>query len=282
MTIAITGATGQLGRLVIEKLKQKLPAGDIVALARKPEKAAELGVSARAADYADPETLPAALAGIDTLLLISSSEVGQRAVQHGNVIDAAKKAGVKRIVYTSLLHADRSVLSLAEEHRQTEAALKASGVPHTILRNGWYSENYTGSIGPALAHGALIGSAGDGKISAAPRADYAEAAVVALTGAGHEGKVYELAGDSAWTLADLAAEVSKQSGKTVVYQNLPEADYAAALKGVGLPEGLAAAIAGWDVGASQGALFDDGRQLSALIGRSTTPLSVPVAAALQA
>jgi len=282
MTIAITGATGQLGRLVIEKLKQKLPAGDIVALARKPEKAAELGVSARAADYANPETLPAALAGIDTLLLISSSEVGQRAVQHGNVIDAAKKAGVKRIVYTSLLHADRSVLSLAEEHRQTEAALKASGVPHTILRNGWYSENYTGSIGPALAHGALIGSAGDGKISAAPRADYAEAAVVALTGAGHEGKVYELAGDSAWTLADLAAEVSKQSGKTFVYQNLPEADYAAALKGVGLPEGLAAAIAGWDVGASQGALFDDGRQLSALIGRSTTPLSVPVAAALQA
>ena len=282
MTIAITGATGQLGRLVIEKLKQKLPAGDIVALARKPEKAAELGVSARAADYANPETLPAALAGIDTLLLISSSEVGQRAVQHGNVIDAAKKAGVKRIVYTSLLHADRSVLSLAEEHRQTEAALKASGVPHTILRNGWYSENYTGSIGPALAHGALIGSAGDGKISAAPRADYAEAAVAALTGAGHDGKVYELAGDSAWTLADLAAEVSKQSGKTVVYQNLPEADYAAALKGVGLPEGLAAAIAGWDVGASQGALFDDGRQLSALIGRSTTPLSVPVAAALQA
>ncbi len=282
MTIAITGATGQLGRLVIEKLKQKLPAGDIVALARKPEKAAELGVSARAADYADPETLPAALAGIDTLLLISSSEVGQRAVQHGNVIDAAKKAGVKRIVYTSLLHADRSVLSLAEEHRQTEAALKASGVPHTILRNGWYSENYTASIGPALAHGALIGSAGDGKISAAPRADYAEAAVAALTGAGHDGKVYELAGDSAWTLADLAAEVSKQSGKTVVYQNLPEADYAAALKGVGLPEGLAAAIAGWDVGASQGALFDDGRQLSALIGRSTTPLSVPVAAALQA
>ncbi len=282
MTIAITGATGQLGRLVIEKLKQKLPAGDIVALARKPEKAAELGVSARAADYADPETLPAALAGIDTLLLISSSEVGQRAVQHGNVIDAAKKAGVKRIVYTSLLHADRSVLSLAEEHRQTEAALKASGVPHTILRNGWYSENYTASIGPALAHGALIGSAGDGKISAAPRADYAEAAVAALTGAGHDGKVYELAGDSAWTLADLVAEVSKQSGKTVVYQNLPEADYAAALKGVGLPEGLAAAIAGWDVGASQGALFDDGRQLSALIGRSTTPLSVPVAAALQA
>lgn len=239
-------------------------------------------MSARAADYADPETLPAALAGIDTLLLISSSEVGQRAVQHGNVIDAAKKAGVKRIVYTSLLHADRSVLSLAEEHRQTEAALKASGVPHTILRNGWYSENYTASIGPALAHGALIGSAGDGKISAAPRADYAEAAVAALTGAGHDGKVYELAGDSAWTLADLAAEVSKQSGKTVVYQNLPEADYAAALKGVGLPEGLAAAIAGWDVGASQGALFDDGRQLSALIGRSTTPLSVPVAAALQA
>ncbi len=282
MTIAITGATGQLGRLVVDKLKQKVPATQIVALVRSPDKAAGLGVAARAADYTRPETLDAALAGVDTLLLISSSEVGQRAQQHKNAIAAAKKAGVKRIVYTSLLHADTSVLSLADEHRQTEADLKASGVPFTILRNGWYSENYTGSIGGAVAGGAFIGSAGDGKISAAPRADYAEAAVAALTGDGHEGKVYELAGDSAWTLADLAAEVSRQTGKAIPYKNLPPADYATALKGFGLPEGLAAAIAGWDVGAGQGALFDDGRQLSKLIGRATTPLSVPVAAAIKA
>lgn len=282
MTIAITGATGQLGRLVVAKLKQRVPAAEIVALVRTPDKAADLGVSARATDYTQPATLDAALAGVDTLLLISSNEIGQRAVQHKNAIEAAKKAGVKRIVYTSLLHADTSPLSLADEHRQTEADLKASGVPYTILRNGWYSENYTGSIGGAVAGGAFIGSAGDGKVSGAPRADYAEAAVAALTGQGHEGKVYELAGDTAWTLADLAAEISKQTGKDIPYKNLPEADYAAALKGFGLPEGLAAAIAGWDVGAAKGALFDDSRQLSQLIGQPTTPLSVPVAAALKA
>ena len=282
MIIAVTGATGHLGRIVIDKLKAKVPAADIVALVRSPDKAADLGVAARAADYAKPETLETALAGVDTLLLISSSEVGRRAVQHGNVIDAAKAAGVKRIVYTSLLHADTSPLSLAEEHRQTEAALKASGIAYTILRNSWYTENYTGSIGGALAGGAFIGSAGDGKISSAPRLDYAEAAVAVLTGEGHEGKTYELAGDTAWTLTDLAAEISKQSGKDIPYRNLPEAEYAKALAGFGLPQALADAIAGWDVGASQGALFDDGKQLSKLIGRPTTPLSVSVADALKA
>ncbi len=282
MTIAVTGATGQLGRLVVEKLKQKVPASDIVALVRSPAKAGDLGVAARAADYTKPGILDAALAGVDTLLLISSNEIGQRAAQHSNVIDAAKKAGVKRIVYTSLLHADVSPLNLAEEHRQTEAALKASGIPFTILRNGWYSENYTGSIGGALAGGAFVGSAGDGKISAAPRLDYAEAAVAVLTREGHEGKTYELAGDTAWTLSDLAAEISRQTGKDIPYKNLPEADYAAALAGHGVPAGFAASIASWDVGAAKGALFDDGKQLSRLIGRPTTPLSASVAAAVKA
>jgi NAD(P)H dehydrogenase (quinone) len=281
MTIAITGATGQLGRLVVNTLKGKAPATDIVALVRSPAKAADLGVAAREADYAKPETLDRALAGIDTLLLISSSEIGQRATQHRNVIDAAKKAGVKRIVYTSLLHADTSPLSLADEHRATEADLKASGVPYTILRNGWYTENYTGSIGGALAGGAYIGSAGNGKIASAPRADYAEAAVAVLTGTGHESKTYELAGDDAYTLTDLAAEISRQTGKTIPYKNLPEAEYAAALASFGLPEGFARALAGWNVAASKGALFDDGRQLSTLISRPTTPLSTAVADALK-
>ncbi|MFD1198136.1 SDR family oxidoreductase [Brucella gallinifaecis] len=281
MTIAVTGATGQLGRIVIEKLKAKVPASDIVALVRSPEKAADLGVSARPADYVKPETLVAALANVETVLLISSNEIGQRAQQHKNVIDAAKKAGVKRIVYTSLLHADNSPLSLAEEHRLTEADLKASGLSYTILRNGWYTENYTGSIGGALAGGAFIGSAGEGKISAAPRADFAEAAVVALTGESHDGKTYELAGDTAWTLSDLAAEISKQTGKNIPYKNLPETEYAAALKGFGLPDGFADAIAGWDADAAKGALFDDSKQLSSLIGRPTTPLSVSVAEALK-
>ena len=281
MTIAITGASGQLGRLVVAKLKTSTSPSNLIALVRSPAKAADLGIAAREFDYAKPETLASALAQVDTLLLISSSEIGQRALQHRNVIDAAKKAGVKRIVYTSLLHADTSVLNLAAEHIKTEQMLKASGIAHTILRNGWYTENYAGSIPGALAGGAFIGSAGDGKISSAARADYAEAAAVVLTSPGHDGKTYELAGDSAYTLTDLAAEISRQSGKTIPYKNLPQADYAAALAGFGLPEGFAQAIASWDVGASQGALFEDGRQLSGLIGRSTTPLSVVVAAAIQ-
>jgi NAD(P)H dehydrogenase (quinone) len=281
MTIAITGATGQLGRIVIEKLKAKRPSAQIVALARNPEKGRDLGVTVRAADYGNPEVLTSALAGVDTLLLISSSEIGQRAVQHRNVIVAAKKAGVKWIVYTSLLHADTSSLSLADEHRTTEAELKTSGTPFTVLRNGWYTENYTGSVGGALAGGVFIGSAGEGKISSAARADYAEAAVAVLTGGGHAGKIYELAGDEAYTLSDLAAEISRKAGRTIPYNNLPEADYAAALKGFGLPESYANGIASWGVEASKGALFDDGRQLSKLIGRPTTPLAVSVAAALK-
>ena len=282
MTIAVTGATGQLGRLVIEGLKQRVPATDIIALARSTEKAADLGVAAREADYDRPETLDRALQGVDTLLLVSANEVGKREAQHRSVIEAAKRAGVKRIVYTSLLRADSSPLSLAGEHLATENALKASGIPFTILRNGWYTENYTGSIGGALAGGAFLGSAGEGRISGATRADYADAAVAVLTGAGHEGKTYELAGDESWTLSDLAAEISRQSGKTIPYRNLPEAEYAAVLRSFGLPEGLAGAIAGWDTSAGQGALLDDSRQLSTLIGRRTTPLSVAVADALAA
>ena len=186
------------------------------------------------------------------LLLISSNEIGQRAAQHLNVIEAARRKGVKVIVYTSLLHADRSPLGLAAEHQVTEEALRGSGIPFVILRNGWYCENYTGSIPGALANGAFVGSAGEGRISAVPRADYAEAAAVVLAGEGHEGRVYELAGDCAFTLADLAAELSRQVGRQIPYRDLPEAEYAAVLKGVGLPDGLARAIASWDVGASQG------------------------------
>lgn len=282
MTIAVTGATGQLGRIVIEKLKEKIAPAQIVALARNAAKAADLGVTVREADYEAPATLDPALAGIETLLLISSSEVGRRAVQHGNIIATAKQAGVKRIVYTSLLHADTSPLSLAGEHVETEAALKASGIAHTILRNGWYTENYTVSIPGALQGGAFLGSAGEGRISSATRADLAEAAVAVLTTGGHDGKTYELAGDDAYTLADLAAEISRQTGRDIPYRNLPQADYAEVLKGVGIPEGFAGALAGFDVDASNGALFDDSRQLSALIGRPTTPLADAVAAALRA
>jgi len=281
MTIGVTGATGQLGRLVIQKLKQKVPASDIVALVRNPAKASDLGVAVREADYDRPETLGPALKGIDTLMFISASEIGKRLAQHRNVIAAAKKAGVKRIVYTSLLHADKSPINLASEHLPTENEIKASGIPYTILRNGWYTENYTGSIGGALAGGAFLGSAGSGRISSAARSDYADAAVEAVAGKGHEGKTYELAGDSSWTLDDLAKEISRQTGKNIPYRNLPEAEYAKTLEGFGLPKPVAGAVASWDTGASQGGLFDESRQLSRLIGHPTTPMPDTVRDALR-
>jgi NAD(P)H dehydrogenase (quinone) len=280
MKIGVTGATGQLGRIVIEKLKERVSSESIVALVRTPEKASSLGVEARTFDYSKPEALADSLKGIDSLLLISSNEIGQRIQQHANVIEAAKQAGVKRIVYTSLLHADRSTLNLAEEHLATESTLKASGVPYTILRNGWYTENYTGSIPGAIGAGALIGSAGDGKIASAARVDYAEAAAVVLTSEGHVNKVYELAGDDAYTLTDLAAEVSRQIGKNIPYNNLPEAEYVNILKKMNLPEALALNIVGWDVGASKNDMFDDAHQLSKLIGRPTTSLAKVVADAI--
>ena len=281
--IAITGATGQLGQHVLENLLTTVPAGQVVAIVRNPAKAESLsqkGVVVRQADYSDEAALTAALQGVDKLLLISSSEVGQRAVQHRNVINAAKAAGVKFIAYTSLLHADTSPLGLHVEHVETENALAASGVPYALLRNGWYTENYLASAPPALEHGVFIGAAGEGKIASATRADYAAAAAKVISEEGHAGKVYELAGDNAWTLSELAAELSKQSGKPVTYQNLSEADYAAALKGVGLPAGLAEMLADSDTGASKGGLFDDSRTLSKLIGRPTTPLAESIKAIL--
>lgn len=280
MTIGITGATGQLGRLVVEKLKQRVKADDLIALVRSPEKAADLGIAARRFDYTKPETLAGELQGIDYLLLISASDVGQRKLQHQNVIDAARTAGIKRIVYTSLLHADSTTLSLAAEHVETEKLLKASGIPHTILRNGWYTENYMGSVPGAITAGAFLGSAGNGKISSASRADYAEAAAVVLSSDGHVDKVYELAGDVAYTLKDLAAEVSRQTGKNIPYNNLSVAEYASTLTTLGLPEGLAKTIAGWDVGISKNDLFNETRVLSKLIGRPTTRLADTVKATL--
>ncbi|EPE0323897.1 NAD(P)H:quinone oxidoreductase [Escherichia coli] len=277
--IAITGATGQLGHYVIESLMKTVPVSQIVAIVRNPAKAQALtaqGITVRQADYGDEAALTSALQGVEKLLLISSSEVGQRAPQHRNVINAAKAAGVKFIAYTSLLHADTSPLGLADEHIETEKMLADSGIVYTLLRNGWYSENYLASALAALEHGVFIGAAGDGKIASATRADYAAAAARVISEASHEGKVYELAGDSAWTLTQLAAELTKQSGKSVTYQNLSEADFAAALKSVGLPDGLADMLADSDVGASKGGLFDNSKTLSKLIGRPTTTLAESV------
>lgn len=284
-SIAVTAASGQLGRLVVEQLLQTVPASAVVAVVRDPAKASALsalGVTIRQGDYERPDTLAAAFAGVEKLLLISSNELGRRAAQHRNAVSAAKAAGVELLVYTSLLRADTTPLSLGAEHAATEAAIRESGVPFVILRNGWYAENYTVSIKPALAHGAFVGSAGDGRLSLAARADYAAAAIAALAGRATTGRVYELAGDEAVTLSQLAAEISRQTGKNIPYVNLPEADYAAILAKAGLPPVFAEALARWDVDASHGALFDDGRELSRLIGRPTTPLADYVAAALRA
>ncbi|MNR06249.1 Quinone oxidoreductase 2 [compost metagenome] len=240
---------------------------------RTPEKATDLGIEARAFDYTKPETLVEALKGVDKLFLISGNEIGQREIQHKNVINAAKEAGVKSVVYTSLLNAATSEMALAPEHAATEKALIDSGMSYTILRNGWYTENYAGSIAGAIQAGGFIGSAGDGKISSATREDFAEAAAVVLTTEGHENKIYELGGDEAYTLSDLAAEISKQTGKDIPYNNLPEADFAGILVSVGLPEGFAKILADSDAKASKGALYTEDKTLSKLIGRKTTPLA---------
>jgi NAD(P)H dehydrogenase (quinone) len=281
--ITVTGASGRLGRLVVERLLDFVPAAQITAAVRSPDKVRDLadrGVQVRHADYDQPVTLADAFHGEKRLLLISASEVGRRVPQHRAVIDAVKKEGVDLIAYTSILHADASPLDLAQEHRETEVLLAASGLPFVFLRNGWYTENFTDGVPAMLEQGALLGCAGDGQISSAARADYAAAAAAVLTKQDQAGRIYELAGDSACTLADVAAEVSRQSGKTVAYKNLSPEEYASAMVKAGLPEGLAALLANSQDGASKGGLFDDSKQLSGLIGRPTTSLAETVKAAL--
>ncbi|GGR12525.1 SDR family oxidoreductase [Deinococcus ruber] len=281
--IAITGATGHLGHLTIEALLNSgTPASQIVAIVRSPEKATELaakGVQVRQGDYLHPETLPAALAGVEKLLLISSNDFNDRVGQHRRVIEAAKQAGVKLLAYTSLLRADTSKLSLAADHKATEEALRASGVPFVFLRNGWYLENYNPA--QAAETGAVLGSAGEGRVSAAARADYAAAAAAVLTQPNQENKIYELGGDSAFTLGELAAEVAAQSGKAVTYQNMPEAAYAQLLLSFGVPTPVAHMLADSDTGLEQGELYTDSRDLSTLIGRPTKTLQEGVQSALQ-
>lgn len=282
---AITGATGQLGRLVVETLLETVAPERIVALVRTPAKAADLaarGVQVREADYDRPETLASALQGVTRVLLVSSSEVGKRRAQHQVVIDASRAAGVELLAYTSILHADETPAKLADEHKATEAAIAASGLPAALLRNGWYTENKTASLQHALEHGALVGASGDGRFSTASRLDFAQAAAAVLTADGQAGKVYELAGDEAFTMAEFAVEVSRQAGKPVAYANISQAEYTAMLAGVGLPQHLAEIIADADAVAAKDTLFDDGRALSRLIGRPTTPFAQTIAETLKA
>ena len=283
--IVVTGATGKLGRLVIAGLLEKVLPAEIVAAVRTPEKAADLaarGVQVKQADYSEPETLHLAFAGAEKVLLISGSELlGGRVAQHQAVIEAAKSAGAALLAYTSILRANISTLALAREHKATEENIRASGLPFVFLRDGWYFENQTEALGPAVQHGAILGAAGEGRFASAARSDYAAAAVAVLTGLGHENKIYELAGDAPYTLSELAAEVSKQAGKPVAYNNLSPQDYQAALEGFGLPAALAAYLVDADLGAANGELDDSSGDLHRLIGRPTATLADAVAAVLK-
>lgn len=285
MSIVVTGATGHLGRLVIDGLlAARVPAGQIAAVVRDKEKAAPLaarGVELRVADYSTPESLAGVFAAGDKVLLISGNEMGQRVAQHGAVIDAARAAGVALLAYTGVLGGPDADFDLAAEHKATEQLILDSGLPYTFLRNGWYHENYTENLAPVLEHGAVVASAGDGRVASASRADYAAAAVAVLTGDGHQGKAYELSGDVAWSLAEYAAEIARQSGKDISYANVPAEQNLANLTGAGLPERFAAILVDVDGAIERGLLAGTSGDLTRLIGRPTTPLADAVAAALK-
>ncbi|MFD6180812.1 SDR family oxidoreductase [Streptomyces goshikiensis] len=283
MSIVVTGATGALGRLVVEELLGRVPADRLAVVVRNKEKAADLaerGIDVRIADYDDAASLAGAFHAGDRVLLISGSEVGRRVPQHTAVIEAAKSAGVAQLAYTGILGGPEADFELAAEHKVTEQAILDSGLPYTFLRNGWYHENYTGNLGTVLEHGAVVGSAGAGRVASAARADYAAAAAVVLTGDGHLGRVYELSGDTAWSLAEYAAEVAAQAGRAVEYTEVPAEAHLSILTGAGLPEGFAALLVDVDAAISRGRLAGTGGDLSRLIGRPTTPVSEAIAGAL--
>ena len=286
MSIVVTGATGQLGRHVVEALlERKVPAQEIVATGRSLEKLAdfaERGVQVKGMDYADPASVAEALKGASKVLLISGSEVGQRVEQHRTVIEAAKAEGVELLAYTSIANADTTGMKLAAEHQATEAILQESGVPFVLLRNGWYLENYTDQLPGTLAQGAIAGSAGEGRVSAAARADYAHAAAAVLVADGQAGRIYELGGDEPFTMAELAAEISAAAGKHISYQDLPAQEYAGMLAGFGVPETFADILADSDLGIARGDLLVSTGDLRKLIGRPTTSLGDAVRAAAPA
>jgi NAD(P)H dehydrogenase (quinone) len=286
MSIVITGATGQLCRHVVEALLElNVPAGEIVAAGRSVEKLAGFagrGVQVRALDYADASSVTAALKGARKVLLISGSEVGRRVEQHRTVIEAAKAEGVELLAYTSIANADSTGMKLAAEHQATEAILRESGVPFVLLRNGWYLENYTDQLPGTLAQGALAGSARNGQVSGAARADYAHAAAAVLVAEGQAGNVYELGGDEAFSMADLAAEISAATGKTITYNDLPPQEYAGLLTGAGVPEAFAEILADSDLGIARGDLLVSSGDLRRLIGRPATSLAEAVRTAAAA
>ncbi|SKC39048.1 SDR family oxidoreductase [Okibacterium fritillariae] len=284
MTIVVTGATGHLGKSIVEHLVARgVAPADIVAGGRSTEKLqalADSGVRTAVIDYIRPDTLTEALTDADTLILVSGSEVGQRVEQHRNAIDAAVAAGVKHLVYTSAPKADTSELVLAPEHKATEELIRASGIPATILRNGWYTENYVGALQQADATGVLLTSAGGGLVSSASRTDYAEAAAVVVAEDGHAGSVYELSGDVAWNQQQLADTFAEILGKPVELKSVSSEEHLAILKDAGLDEGTAGFVVALDANTRDGLLGETSGDLSRLIGHPTTPLIDGLRAAL--
>jgi NAD(P)H dehydrogenase (quinone) len=283
MSIVVTGATGALGRLVVAELLERVPAERVAVVVRDAAKAADLaarGVEVRVADYDDPAALADAFHAGDRVLLISGNEFGRRVAQHTAVIKAAQEAGVAQLAYTGILGGPEADFELATEHTVTEQVLLDSGLPYTLLRNGWYHENYTHQLATVLEHGAVVGSAGEGRIASAARADYAAAAAEVLTGEGHLNRIYELSGDTAWSLAEYAAEVSAQSGKEIAYQEVPADTHRSILTGAGMPEDFAAVFVDVDAAIARGRLAHTGGDLARLIGRPTTPVAEAITAAL--
>ncbi|MGK5631318.1 SDR family oxidoreductase [Streptomyces sp. URMC 123] len=284
MSIVVTGATGRLGRLVVEGLLETVPATRVAAVVRDPEKAADLagrGVELRTADYGDPDSLKGVFRAGDRVLLISGSEVGRRVPQHRAVIDAARAAGVALLAYTGILGGPEADFELASEHRETERAILDSGLPYAFLRNGWYHENYTANLPAVLEHGAVVANAGAGRVASAAIADYAAAAVAVLTGDGHENAAYELSGDTAWSLAEYAAEVGRQSGREIAYREVPAEAHREILVGAGVPEAFAAILVDVDHAIARGRLAGTTGDLAKLIGRPTTPIAEAIATALR-
>lgn len=281
----VTAATGQLGRLVVRSLLDRVDADKIAVVVRDASRAAHPaahGVEVQVADYEDPASLAGAFGAGDRVLFISGNQFGVRLTQHANVIAAAKSSGVALLAYTSILGGPAANFPVADDHHVTEQALVGSGLPFTLLRNGWYTENYTSQLTAVLQQGAVIGAAAPtSRLATAARADYAEAAATVLVGAGHENNVYELSGDTAWSLEEYAAEISRQTAANVSYRQLPPADYEDFLAGLGLPTPMLSVFTATEAAIDRGELAETGGDLRRLIGRPTTTLAESIAAALR-
>lgn len=286
MTVVVTGATGHLGRLIVESLISRgVEPGEIIATGRqiaKIDDLADRGVKVAKIDYLDAASLAAAFAGADTLMLVSASEPGSRVAQHAAAIEAARAAGISRIVYTSAPHADTSALVLAPEHKATEEVIRSSDLAFTILRNGWYTENYVRTLEQARETGEIVASVGDGRVASASRIDFADAAAAVIVGDGHENATYELTGDVAWTFSDFAAAGQEILGRQVVYRPVSSEEHVGILTAAGLPDGTAQFVVDLDGNIRDGVLSETSGELARLIGRPTTPLVDGLRAALAA